>query len=498
MYSYRILFSDCIPDRLTVVVLVFFGWVYSVSCQTGLQIELEKISKGILHKQASIGVAAYDIESGECLGQLKKDEQLVPASSLKLITTFSGLHILGEEFEYETRITYDGIISGDSTLIGNIYIEGSGDPTLGSNRIPGWPNMDQLMFRIAGDIKKAGVRCIQGSIIADPTVFNSHPVVSSWANADLGNYYAAGAWGLNVNENMCYLYFDREGKRGRRSKFAFCEPSVPSMQVENKLTLSGPRTGERANIYGGPYNFTRSITGTIPRGKGLFRLKGSLPDPPGLVAHMVWEELRRQDLGGYNAYSLRGAGAADRASRKLISTYRSPKIAEIVRHTNEMSINVYAESLLKTMGLSQHSHGGEKAGIRAVNSFLWQHGLDTTQLMMHDGSGLSRKNRVSADFLAQFLAKVSEGKNEEYFTCFLPTAGESGTVRSLLRNSPAKGNVWVKSGSMRNIVSYTGYCRTASGKLVSFSVILNNHKCRRSALFRPELEKIIDAIYRFS
>jgi len=489
-----------ISGSITAGLVLFFCHFTFTHCiaQGALQAELDKISKGRLHSLASIGVAVYDVDNGVCLGQLKKDEPLIPASSLKLVTTFSGLHLLGEDYIYETRITHDGYIAPDSTLYGNIYIEGSGDPTLGSSRIAGWPAIPELMDKIAMDIKNAGISCVAGQIIADPTVFSSHPVASSWAYADLGNYYAAGAWGLNVNENMCYLYFDREGKRGRRSKFAYCEPAVPSMQIESKLTLSGPKTGERASIYGGPYNFTRSITGTIPRGKGLFRLKGSLPDPPGLMAHKVWEELSEQNMGGYGAFTLRENRDRNREARQLIASYQSPSLAEIVRHTNEMSINLYAESILKTIGWEHHNNGAEKTGIQSVSSFLSGHGLDTLHLKMFDGSGLSRKNRVTTDFLARFLHKMSAGKNEEYFTCYLPAAGINGTVRSLLKDSPARGNVWAKSGSMRNILSYTGFCRTASGKLVSFSIILNNQRCRRSTLFKPELEKIIDAIYRFS
>jgi D-alanyl-D-alanine carboxypeptidase/D-alanyl-D-alanine-endopeptidase (penicillin-binding protein 4) len=469
----------------------------SVGAQQSLQDILEKIALGRLHKQATIGVAVYDVENGQCIAQLKKDTPLIPASSLKIITTFSGLQLLGLDYVYETRITHDGFITPDSTLKGNIYIEGSGDPTLGSSRIPGWPSMDELVAIMSQDIHRAGIRCIEGQIIADPTVFSSHPVVSSWAYADLGNYYGAGAWGLNVNENTCYFYFNREGKRGRRSKLAYCEPSVPSMQVESRVTLAGPTTGDRANIYGGPFNFTRSISGTIPRGKGLYRLKGSLPDPPGLFAYKVWEALGERDMGGYNATTM-ASRFVPKERRKLISHYCSPSMSEIVRHTNEMSINIYAESILKTIGWARHKDGAEKTAIQAIEAFIGEQGLDTMQLSMYDGSGLSRKNKVTPDFMAQFLKSMAFQKNEEYLSCFLPTAGENGTVRNLLKNSPAKGNVWVKSGSMRNILSYSGYCRTASGRLVSFSVILNNQRSRRSVSFKPELEKIIDAIYRFS
>ncbi|MBK6500649.1 MAG: D-alanyl-D-alanine carboxypeptidase [Saprospiraceae bacterium] len=125
-------------------------------------------------------------------------------------------------------------------------------------------------------------------------------------------------------------------------------------------------------------------------------------------------------------------------------------------------------------------------------------GLDTYPFNMEDGSGLSPRNLISPDLMASFLAKQSQYLGDVDFKNILPTVGESGTVKNMLGNSPAKGRMWIKSGSMGKILCYAGYARAASGRLITFAVFLNNSQAKTFKENKTELEKIIDTIYRFS
>lgn len=465
--------------------------------KTILQDKIDKIASSDFYRHANLGISVRDVKSSVVIGQVEKDKMLVPASSLKLITTLSGREILGPEFRYETKVSHDGFIDIDGTLKGNLFIEGSGDPTLGSDRIKGNLNGDDLFRKIIADIKKHGITCIEGDVIADESIFNSFPISPSWQWNDLGNYYAAGAWGLNVHENEYAIYFHRNGPIGSATKIAYYKPFVPNLQLENEVTIDGPESGDNAYIFGGPYHFGKRIVGTIPKGKNLFVVKGSLPDPPSYFSYRVLKELEKNDMGGH-LYKTQYQPDGKKSARTNIISYFSSSLNEIIKLANDRSINIYCESILKTIGLRKRNSGSGGEGISAIKDLLKSKNLDIRALHMEDGSGLSSRNLVSPDFLTNFLCNYVKDKNINEIIPLLPKAGMEGTVKSILVNSPAKGNMWVKSGSMDKILTYSGYCKAASGKYVAFCVLLNASTAEKKNENRVELEKILDVIYRFS
>lgn len=462
-----------------------------------LQDKINKLVATDFYKHANLGISVRDIKSNEVICQIEKDKMLVPASSLKLITTLAGREILGPNYRFETKITYDGIIDTHGILKGNIYIEGSGDPTLGSDRIAGNLNADALFNKIISDIKAHGINCIEGDVIADESIFNSFPISPSWQWNDLGNYYAAGAWGLNVHENEYSIYFHRNGPIGGSTRIAYYKPFVPNLQLENEVTIDEADTGDNAYIYGGPYHYGKRVVGTIPQGKNLFVVKGSLPDPPLYFSYRLIKELEKNDMGGHS-HKTRYQKDKNFASRKKITSYYSSTLNEIVKLANDRSINIYCESLLKTIGLNIKNGGSGGEGIVAIKEYMLRKKLDIRAMHLEDGSGLSTRNLLSPDFLTSFLSNYVQDKDINEIAALLPRVGLEGTVKSLLVNSPAKGNMWVKSGSMDKILTYSGYCRAASGRYVAFSVFLNASTAKKKIENKAELEKILDVIYRFS
>ena len=464
---------------------------------TVLQRKVDQIASSDFYKYASLGISVRDVNSGEVIGDVQKDKMLVPASSLKLITTLSGRQILGPGFRYETKITHNGFIDSDGTLKGNIYIEGSGDPTFGSDRIKGNLNGDDLFAKIIKDIKAHGITCIEGDVIADESVFNSFPISPSWQWNDLGNYYAAGAWGLNVHENEYSIYFHRNGPIGSPTRIAYFKPFVPHLQLENEVTIDDADSGDNAYIFGGPYHYGKRVVGTIPQGKNLFVVKGSLPDPPLYFSYRLLKELEKNDMGGHTNKTQYQPDKNSINRNQIISYYSSP-LDEIIKLANDRSINIYCESILKTIGLRKRNAGSGGEGIAAIKELLVSKNLDIRALHMEDGSGLSSRNLVSPDFLTSFLCNYVKDKNVNEIATLLPRVGVEGTVKSLLTNSPAKGNMWVKSGSMDKILTYSGYCKAASGRYIAFSVFLNASTAKKKNENKVELEKILDLIYRFS
>ncbi len=480
-----------------------FVFIFIINCvpvvysQQNLQSNINQIISKPFYKHANIGISVRDVKTGELLAEVSKDKVMIPASTMKLVTTFVGHQILGENFTFETRISYDGELDAEGNLRGNIYIEGSGDPTLGSDRIPGSQSASVLITKIADDIYLHGIKCIEGNIIADQSVFDSSPISSSWQWNDLGNYYASGAWGLNFNENTYSIFYERSGPIGSLTKISHSEPVIPGLKLDNYVTVDSANSVDNAYIFGGPHVYNKRVEGTIPQGKTIYKVKGALPDPPNFFASTLLKELRKREMGCH-MYSSLSKIDDKKKLRKWISSYRSPSLKNIVRVANELSINIYAESILKTLGHMIGKKGSDLEGIAAIEEYLVSRSIDVTALHMEDGSGLSARNLMSPEFLTDFLYRFLRGKNENYIKELMPAVGVSGTVKNLLSQSKAKGNMWVKSGSMDKILNYAGYCKTASGRLVAFSVFLNGSTAKKMKDNKTELEKILDAIYRFS
>lgn len=480
------------------IFLLFFTLitVQSVIGQNELQRKLDSIVGNFNLKDVHLGISVRDAASGDILADIQKDKMMIPASSLKLITTLTSLDILGSDFRYETRVSYDGFLHENGILEGNVYIEGSGDPSLGSDRIPGVLSSSALFSKIVEDIQKAGITCIEGKIIADASSFGCDPVSSSWQWEDLGNYYAAGVWGLNIHENSYNLWYECDGPVGGLTTIAYCEPHVPNLVFDNKVRIGKSYTGDNASIFGGPYTSTKKVTGTLPKGKSLFKIKGSMPDPPHFFTFNLWKELEKYRMGGDTIFTQLEPDQY-KCNRKPISHYQSPDLKTLVKHTNESSINLYAESILRTIGIKEFQNGSDSAGIAAINKQLFSLGCGDIFFKLDDGSGLSEKNQVSPDLMSLFLVGFLKRNDKELVKEIIPSVGERGTVKRLLANSDAKGKIWAKSGSLNNVLSYTGYCETSAGKFIAFSIICNTHKSGGKRVKRAELEKILEAIYRF-
>lgn len=470
--------------------ILYFTTTFLVSGQSPLQKVLNDIHSKPFFKHASLGVCVRDVTDGQLIATLSKDKMMNPASTLKLITTLTAKSTLGTTFRFKTTLSHDGVLKDDGTLHGNIYIQGSGDPTLGAGRIPGNANMKEWENYVVNEIKASGIHCIEGDIVALVNNQTSAPLGDSWQWHDIGNYYASGSWSLNINENLYSIYYNRNMNLGETAKLSYIEPYIPNLKISTFVSVDSQHTEDKAYIFGTPYNYQRDVQGTIPQGKSLFRIKGAIPDPPLFLAYRLFTALGQHHIDGSH-YRTQLDTFSD---FNKIHTYVSPPLAEIIRYTNDQSINIYADALLNSIGQSSFV----KKNAEILKLILQKDGLDVTAIHIEDGSGLSARNLVSPDFMTSFLVKQMTTMTASDIPNLMPTVGERGTVKNLLAQSPAKGKMWAKSGSMDKTLAYAGYCRTASGKLVAFSVMLNGSVARTMKENKIELEEILDAIYRFS
>lgn len=479
----------------TLLLLFFLNTIYT---QPLAKTYTQELANAESMKYGSLTVCAMDIKTGEMLLQYNSNKALTPASIMKLTTTYTAMSVLGGDFQFKTELQYDGTITSDGTLRGNIYIKGSGDPTLGSPEMETALSMEGVLAKFVAAIKAKGIKKIEGAIIGDATHFAEAMPVASWQWNDLGNYYAAGASGLNFHENLYYLYFQQNQTLGGTPEIAEITPKQPYLVFKNEIINDKKGTGDNAYIFGAPYTYNRTIRGTIPVGNGKFDIKGSIPDPAFFAAFSLLEALENAGIEtnkqAKNYYEVLREGKNIAGSRKSLTTILSPKLREIAKEANEESINLYCEALLKTLGKQLKGEGSTEKGVEAVTEFWEGKGVNMDGFFMDDGSGLSPRNAFSAFQLANMLRVASNDANYQDFYNSLAIGGRTGTVKYMFKKTIAEGKIRIKSGSMRRVRSYAGYLTTKSGKEVAFVMIANNFT-GKSYLIRNKMQKIMVGIY---
>lgn len=477
--------------KYPITILLLLITLSSLSAQSSLQRAANQLVSKPSLRHASVSLCVMDVESGEVLAEHDAQRSLKPASNLKVLTTGSALALLGGDYRFKTALEYDGRIGALGRLEGNLYLKGYGDPSLGS------PVMEAALgpaaaieqFRLA--VQRAGIRSVAGQVVGDASVFGTDAYVRTWQWEDMGNYYGAGAWSLNWHENLHYLDFQRQ-PQGQPPLLRGSRPEVPGLRFFNELSSGPPNSGDRAYIFGAPYQYERYVRGSLPAGSGTFTIKGALPDPPLLAAQQLRQALAEVAIS---------SGPADRqfapgkGNRTLLHLLYSPSLAELVERANMESVNLYCEAMLRAIGLEVEGEGSTDAGLEAIKSYWESRGLSWSGIYLADGSGLSEGNAVNAYFLAAFMRKMALGPAETFsaFEASLPLAGQSGSMKNSLKGTAADGRLHAKTGTLERVRAFTGYARSRSGKRLAYSVMVNNFEGSGGAM-RRELEAFLLAL----
>ncbi len=450
-----------------------------------LNVALQTIKNDKQLKNASISFYAIDVKTGSIIGQLNPNMSLMPASTQKVVSTASILELYGAKYKFKTHVEYSGYIDTIThTLHGNIYIRGGGDPTLGSVHF--YRNNQEKLFKTwTTAIKSLGIKKIKGKIIGDAQIYSMDIVPRSWAWEDMGNYYGAGACGLTVIDNLYHLHFRSGGNHGDATTITRTDPIIPNLTFDNHVTASN-KNQDNAYIFGAPYNYDRFTKGTIPKGRSDFSIKGSIPDPAYYTAFRLSQYLEMDSVtiqqSATTVRLLKKENTYKTEKCKLIYRSKSPSLAQIVKKTNEKSINLFAEHCMTHCGLSLVNNGDNDVAVNAVERFWASKGMDTDGLHLADGSGLSRDNTITAKQLV-FILQYMNRKSKQYasFYASLPIAGKTGTLRSIGKGTLIEGNLRAKSGSIRKVRAYTGYVKTRSGRTLAFAMNIANYNCSSSA-----------------
>lgn len=443
---------------------------------------------------ASFSLVVKDVQEGRKVYSYDTDRLQSPASVLKTVATATALEILGEDYRYPTTLEYDGILE-NGTLEGNLYIKGSGDPSLGSSHFA--PGQNKFLSTWIAALQKAGIKHITGSVISDESIFDTEGVSIKWLREDMGNYYAPGSYGISIFDNMYKLSL-QTGAAGTRPVLKGTEPDIPFIRFKNYLKAA-PVSSDSAYIIGAPLDDVRYLYGVLPANREAYVLKGDIPDPALYLARYLTDQLQQKGIrvdGSPSCYRIEvEENRWKKGERKEIVTTYSPTLREIASVCNHVSHNLYADALVKTVGLQYKPRRNEMIssfgrGVQVVKEYWEKKGLDVFPLRMNDGSGLAPADKVSAGFMGELLVYMAtESAVSDAFIASLPQAGIEGSVRNFLKGSKLQGKARLKSGGITGVRSYAGYI-TKDGKTYAVAVFSNNYSCPMSRM-TGALEKLL-------
>ena len=419
-------------------------------------------------KYGTSSISVLNAETGTVVYAKNENIGLASASTLKTITAATAYHLLGKDFVWETSLGYNGTISPNGTLSGDVIITGVGDPSLGSDRYD-QTKSELILTKWAEAIARSGISNISGSIVADDRLFGTQTMPGGWTWQDMGNYYGAGPSSLTWRENQFDLFFKPANRVGGPAELLRTEPQMGYLKIVNEVLTGAPGSGDNVYAYSAPYSTVIYLRGTY--GIDLKKvIAASVPDPAYDLVYRLLSKLKQSGISvGKGAVTFRELTLNNQVFQtplKIIDIHTSPSLDKIVYWFNQKSINLFGEHLIKTIALKDGKEITTAYGVKVLKDFwAMKMGIDPDAMNIYDGSGLSPSNRITTMAMAQVLQSI---KKESWF---------AGFYESL----PVFNDMKMKSGSISDVIAYTGYQISSNGTPLVFSFIINNYRGSSSA-----------------
>jgi serine-type D-Ala-D-Ala carboxypeptidase/endopeptidase (penicillin-binding protein 4) len=438
------------------------------------------------------GVAVQSLSRGQPLFDWNQDFLFVPASNMKLFTTAVALVRLGPDYRYTTSLYADAPVE-KGILEGNLFVRGSGDPTLSGRFHEKCTNVFEDW---AAQLKTQGIKEIRGNVIGDDRIFDDAITGEGWSFDDDLFCYSARISALSFNDNCLDVILSPGAHPGDPAQMEV-SPNTTYAQIQNGVITA--ETGLATDLHG--RRISRSpvidLKGHIGIDKSPQRFRVAVSDPT-LYAVTVFKEVLVK-----KGIMVRGVATGISEVEKrpnydaltMLSTYQSPPLSVIIESTNKLSQNLYAELLFRTLGAIYGHEGSTSSSASVMKQSLEEMGISANSMSIHDGSGLSRLNLVSPRHLVQLLDYMSRHPYFDHFLESFPVAGKDGTLAARLRSTGSKNSVRAKTGTLSHVGALSGYARNSSGDFLAFS-ILNNNSTGSGAEVRDLLDTLCRKILR--
>jgi serine-type D-Ala-D-Ala carboxypeptidase/endopeptidase (penicillin-binding protein 4) len=431
---------------------------------------IEEIVETILGRDKAT-LTIRDRANGHLLYAYRGDHLMRTASNMKIISGAAALAVLGKDYQFQTHIYTDGTLQ-DGTLNGNIYIKGSGDPTLG----------EETFQQFAQILLENNIRTIKGQLLGDDTLFSGDTLPPGVDDEGETHYYGARVSAISMSPNSDYdastiIVTASPGEIGQKPAFEVI-PHLCGMQITNEAVTVAE--GEENTLEIRRLNNTDKIviTGNLPQNDSA-KVWVSLQHPTKNTLQLFKVICEQAGIVFFYEDAIDVGVVPDNA--ELLYTYGGSTVGEIFSIFMKLSNNSIADIFIKLMGKQQYGIGDYESGIRVLKEYLQSHHIEIENWRFADGSGLSHKIRVHSNGLSELLYKLQK---EPYFDLFydaLPVAGNpdrliGGTLKERFTESKFENRIIAKTGYIHEVNTLSGYLIGDSGREYIFSLLLEGRE----------------------
>lgn len=451
---------------------------------------LRHIEQASTRGDALFAVCVWKVGQKDPLVDFNAHQQLTPASITKVVTTASALSLLGTDFCYSTEISISGeIVQG--TLMGNLIVTGSGDPSIWSRKLK--QDSTRLQELILDALAHKGIKKIVGKIVVDASLWCPEGYNPTWAREDHGDYYAAPVYAFNCFDNHVDLFLKAEAVGGEVSIYSTF-PEDSGIEFINNL-----KSASKENLFtdgdGLPLEERRVLRGVLRLGEN-DSMAVDMPNPPLFAARFLHRELAKRGVDVSECLPMAEYRPL-KGDKQTIARYLSPSLEQICSLTNYYSINPFAEALIRTLATHRQSKEpchSTSSGLYLQEEFLRdQAKINLNELRLYDGCGLSLSNRIAPYAMCGLLQYMMQTnlKTQEAFVASLPRVGYDGTVKKLMPRT--KFDVRLKSGYMKGVRTYAGYIYRGEEK---YAVCMMANKVRNASKVKETFTRFLSTFCR--
>lgn len=428
---------------------------------------LQPLTQDRLFRDATVGLQVVDVETGQEVFAYNADLGLMPASTMKLLTSAAALHTLGPSYTFSTTLLTDGQLQPDGVLDGNLYVRGTGDPTF----------VVEKLWKLLYDLKLEGVKEIHGDVIFDRSFMDDGYAIPGWTkdeDVEDGPAYFPTLGALSINFNTAAVVVGPGEGVGQPAR-AQLETAAPGIiEIESKLVTSskGSRRNIRLDREVDGAKMTVKLSGTVPLGSDVQRFYRAIPDP---TAHYTAAFAAMVKQHGFKVTGKYIDGKTPPAAHQLVEL-RSPALSVILMDTNKHSNNFMAEQVLKTLGAEAKGLPGTTAnGLEVVADYLKSLGVPSEEFQLINGSGLSRDVKIRPSHLDAVLVDMAHNHRiGAEFQSSLAIGGRDGTLWARFREEDEIDRVRGKTGTLNGVHCLAGYVEAADGRMYAFAFLVND------------------------
>jgi D-alanyl-D-alanine carboxypeptidase/D-alanyl-D-alanine-endopeptidase (penicillin-binding protein 4) len=430
--------------------------------------KLGAVMKDSRVQRATSAAVVVDGATGSVLYSRYAGRATTPASNTKILTAVAAMDTLGPNYRFKTDVIRRGKVS-NGTLRGNLYLKGYGDPT----------TMTSDFRALAEKVRASGIRRVTRKVVADASFFDSARYNPHWSTSYASDYYAAQISALTAAPNRDYdsgtvIVNYKPARVGKRASLKLTPASAAKyVKIKNSTRTGAKRSSNSLSVRRTPGTNTVTVSGRVPAGRGGGKKWVTVNKPELYAAALFRAELIKAGVTVVGGTKIMRTPAG---SRTLVARDRSMTLSKLLVPFMKLSNNMHAEALTKTMATRTGRPGSWADGLTYTRAYMRSLGAPMRGIVLRDGSGLTRSNKITPRAMGVVLDKVQQEKWFPAFYASLPVAGHSdrmtgGTLTKRMKRTKAAGNAHAKTGTLTRVTALSGYVRGSDGRRYIFSMM---------------------------